>query len=85
MSVYNSIAQPNTWVVVYGGFNYDRGKGICQTYDKGFAVCGSSASFGQGNTDFYLLKIDEQGKYKWQNSFGGINLENCFSIQQTND
>lgn len=78
-------AQPGTWVAVYGGYNYDRGKGIYQTSDKGYVICGSTSSYGMGNTDFYLLKINSEGKYQWQNTFGGINIENCFSVQQTND
>ena len=84
-SILNCFAQPNTWVAVYGGYNYDRGKGICQTYDKGYIVCGPTSSYGMGNTDFYLLKINSDGKYLWQNTFGGINIENAFSVQQTSD
>ncbi|MBI4929122.1 MAG: T9SS type A sorting domain-containing protein [Bacteroidetes bacterium] len=78
-------AQSGTWVAVYGGEQYDRGRGIAQTFDKGYIVCGPSSSYGMGNTDFYLLKIDSAGKYQWQNTFGGINIENCFSVEQTKD
>ncbi|MEK6616923.1 MAG: T9SS type A sorting domain-containing protein [Bacteroidota bacterium] len=78
-------SQLGTWVAIYGGTNYDRGRGIAQTSDKGYIVCGPTSSYGMGNTDAYLLKIDSAGKYQWQNTFGGMNIENCFSVKQTND
>ena len=79
------LSQPGTWVSVYGGDQYDRGKGIAQTFDKGYIVCASSSSYGAGTTDFYLLKIDSAGKYQWQNTFGGLNIENAFCVKQTLD
>jgi len=85
ISHLTSFSQPGTWIAIYGGTNYDRGRGIAQTFDKGYIVCGPSSSYGMGNTDFYLLKIDSAGKFQWQNTFGGINIENCFSIKQTKD
>jgi len=85
ISLITSFAQPGTWVSVYGGNQYDRGRGIAQTSDKGYIVCGPASSYGIGNTDFYLLKIDSAGKYLWQNTFGGINIENAFSVNQTKD
>jgi hypothetical protein len=38
-----------------------------------------------GNTDFYLMKINSAGKFLWERTFGDVNIENAFSIQQTND
>src|ERR1039458_7949383 len=81
-----SFAQfPGTWVAIYGGTNYDRGRGIAQTFDKGYIVSGTTSSYGIGNTNVYLLKIDSAGKYQWQNTFGGININNGYSVKQTQD
>jgi hypothetical protein len=82
---FDLFSQPGTWVAVYGGTQYDRGKGIAQTTDNGYIVCGSTSSYGSGTTDFYLLKIDSAGKFQWENTFGGPNIENAFSVQQTSD
>src|SRR4051812_14033423 len=71
-------SQPGTWASVYGGMQYDRGRGITQTFDKGYVVCGPTSSYGMGNTDVYLLKVDSAGKFQWHNTFGGINVENCY-------
>lgn len=78
-------SQPGTWVAVYGGNQYDRGRSIVQTYDKGYAICGTTSSYGTGATDFYLLKLDSEGKYQWHNVFGGINIEDAYSLKQTQD
>ena len=48
-------------------------------------ICGTTSSYGAGQTDIYLLKIDTAGKFQWQNTIGGIDVENCFSIKQTSD
>ncbi|MFI5163885.1 MAG: T9SS type A sorting domain-containing protein [Bacteroidia bacterium] len=78
-------SQPGTWVAIYGGINYDHGRSIQQTFDKGYIVCAQTSSYGMGETDVYLLKIDGAGKYQWQNAFGGTGIENCFCVRQTAD
>lgn len=78
-------SQPNTWVSVYGGNKYDRGTGITQTPDKGYVVCGNTSSYGSGNTDIYLLKIDSVGKYQWQHTLGDYNIDQAYSVQLTQD
>lgn len=78
-------SQVNTWVSVYGGNKYDRGTGIAATSSKSYVVCGNSSSYGIGTTDIYVLKIDSAGKFRWQNTLGGANIDNSFSIQATSD
>lgn len=56
----------------YGGSGYDVGYDVKQTLDKGYIITGSTSSFGQGNTDVYLLKLDSMGQVKFQTSFGGF-------------
>ncbi|MCD6017467.1 MAG: hypothetical protein K0S53_588 [Bacteroidetes bacterium] len=56
----------------YGGSGYDVGYDVKQTLDKGYIITGSTNSFGQGNTDVYLLKLDSIGHVKFQTSFGGF-------------
>ena len=82
---FELFSQPGTWMVVYGGTGYDRGTGIAQTFDKGYIVCATTSSYGMGNSDIYLLKIDSAGKFQWQNTFGGTGIDNCYSVIQTND
>ncbi len=70
---------------VYGGNGYDYGYSVVQTYDKGYVVAGSTTSFGFGNTDAYILKTDSMGVPLWHKTFGGINIDQSYSIQETND
>lgn len=70
---------------VYGNIGNDFGYSVAQMYDTGYAVVGSSSSFGAGNTDVYLLKTDKYGMAVGQKTFGGINIDQGFSISTTTD
>lgn len=81
-----SLAQPpKKFYSTYGGNGYDVGYDVKQTLDNGYIITGSTSSFGQGNTDLYLLKIDSMGQKKFQTSFGGYNNEIGKSIVQLSD
>lgn len=70
---------------VYGGNDYDYSYSVCQTFDNGYAVVGATSSFGNGSTDAYLLKVDSTGVAKWHRTFGGINIDQAYSIKETRD
>lgn len=70
---------------VYGGNGYDYGYSVAQTYDKGYVVAGATSSFGNGNMDAYLLKVDSNGVAKLHRTFGGINIEQAYSVRETSD
>ncbi len=70
---------------VYGGADYDQGYSVTQTYDKGYVVTGSTTSFGNGNSDAYILKTDSMGVALWYKTFGGINIDKAYSIKETSD
>ena len=69
----------------FGGNGYDVGYDVKQTLDNGYIITGSTSSFGQGNTDLYLLKLDSMGQKKFETSFGGYNNEIGKSIVQLSD
>jgi hypothetical protein len=48
-------------------------------------VAGATDSFGQGQGDFWILKLRGDGIVEWQKTFGGARLDYAYSIQQTND
>lgn len=64
---------PQKFYARYGGNGYDVGYDVKQTLDKGYIITGSTSSWGAGNTDVYLLKLDSMGHVKFQNTFGNAN------------
>jgi hypothetical protein len=75
----------NVWAKTYGGVGDDRANSIQQTVDGGFVISGVTNSFGSGNYDFYVIKIDFLGNLSWEKTFGGTADEWAYSIQQTAD
>jgi len=70
---------------VFGGNGYDYGYSVVQTFDKGYVVAGTTSSFGSGSTDAYLLKTDSLGNFQWHKTFGWINIDQFYAVQETAD
>lgn len=73
------------WEKTYGGERFDRGKVIVPTTDGGFIILAETKSFGAGERDMYLIKVDENGKEVWSQTFGGPEAERGNAIQQAPD
>lgn len=81
------------WDRVYGGNNGEFLTGVLAEADGGFTLSGSTnsdAGFevsqnGQGNLDFWILRLDANGDKVWDKRFGGTGPEKCNSITRTND
>ena len=73
------------WQKTYGGSGDDEASSIQQTVDGGYIVAGYTTSFGAGKKDVWILKLDKDGNVQWQNTYGGTEDDEAFSIQQTAD
>jgi uncharacterized delta-60 repeat protein len=74
-----------SWEKTYGGRDYEGAESIQQTSDDGYIVAGVTHSFGAGNYDFWVLKLNSDGTVSWQKTFGGTDYDWANSIQQTTD
>jgi hypothetical protein len=59
------------WSKTYGGLLSDAARDI-QNVPGGFAVCGSTTSFGVGIEDGYIFSTDINGNILWSRTFSGI-------------
>jgi len=74
-----------TWQRTYGGTGDDQGNSVQQTSDGGYIVTGTTYSFGAGNGDVWLIKTDASGDTLWTRTYGGIQYDYGYSVQQTSD
>jgi hypothetical protein len=58
------------WDSAYGGSQEETGSSVCETSDGGYFMTGNTKSFGQGKTDVYLLKTDQNGNAEWEKAYG---------------
>lgn len=73
------------WSASYGGQLNEDGYAGCVTSDGGYAVLGSTFSYGAGDYDFYLLRLDSLGDTLWSATYGGPETDQGCDIQQTAD
>ncbi|MFY7672223.1 hypothetical protein ACOSP6_14155 [Tenacibaculum sp. MEBiC06402] len=79
------------WYKLYGGSNDDRGNQILTTLDNGFVVFGFSNSNdndvteNNGNSDFWVSKLDASGTIQWEKSFGFSGRDYGTSLTLTSD
>ncbi|MEE8593829.1 MAG: PQQ-binding-like beta-propeller repeat protein [Candidatus Bipolaricaulota bacterium] len=63
------------WEKTYGGEAYDQGLYLEKTTDGGYLILGETESMGAGGRDLYLLQIDAQGEFLWEETYGGAGTE----------
>jgi hypothetical protein len=76
------------WNQTYGGTNYDYCFSVAQAIDGGYALAGWTRSYGVGApsyNNFYFVKTDSVGNQMSNQTYGGANLDYCYSAAQTND
>ncbi len=71
------------WTKIYGGATGDEeSRLVIQTSDGGYIATGSTASYGAGSHDVYLLKTDSDGDTLWTGTYGGTGFDYGYSVQQ---
>ena len=73
------------WSNSYGGAARDKGYGVVQTADAGYAIACYTDSLGATPYDAYLIKTDAGGNLSWSKTYNGLGTDAAYAIRQTND
>ncbi len=73
------------WEKTLGGAGDEEAHAIKATDDGGYIITGSTTSFGAGDSDLYLVKLNAAGDVTWEKAFGGQGVEVGYSVAQTSD
>ena len=89
------LAQDNTgmnlqWQRSLGGSGWERlsFQGVQETTDGGSIVVGETTSKdgdvsgGHGKADYWVVKLDQNGKTEWQKTLGGKHTDAAYAVQQ---
>jgi uncharacterized protein (DUF2147 family) len=72
------------WAKTFGGIGNDESYSLEET-SGGYIVVGRTNSFGAGNYDVLVMKLDNAGNLIWAKTFGLEGDDEGYSIQKTND
>ncbi len=74
------------WAKAYRGGNDEIAHSLIRTPDGCYLVGGWTQSFGAGNWDYLVIKIDESGNLIWAKTYGGAGHDDyIFSLTETSD
>ncbi|MGB8192350.1 MAG: M43 family zinc metalloprotease, partial [Chitinophagaceae bacterium] len=74
-----------TFQKTYGGAGDDVAYDVRSTTDGGYIMAGKTTSFGSGNYDGYVVKMDNSGNVQWSRTYGGTAEDVFNKIMQTSD
>ncbi len=80
-----SVEGDTIWTRSFGGSAWDYGWAITLASDSGYVVCGYTDSFGAGSSDFWLIKVSQDGDSLWSRTFGFGGLEEARAIELAPD
>ncbi|TKK65547.1 hypothetical protein FC093_19715 [Ilyomonas limi] len=78
------------WDKTIGGNNTDFLRTLQQTSDGGYILGGESLSpisgekteNGRGDTDYWIVKLNSNGKVQWDKTIGGSNEDACYAVSE---
>ena len=79
------------WEQSFGGSGIEESYAIAVTKDNNYVIAGKTFSYdkdvtqNKGDSDVWIIKIDDNGNLLWEKTFGGINFDAAESIYPTKD
>jgi len=74
-----------SWSNTYGGNDEDIAFKVRTISDGGYIIVGSTKSYGAGEKDVILMKLNASGNVSWTQTFGTIKDDIGYDVIQTND
>lgn len=73
------------WGKSYGGPERDAATKVISGKDGSYIVIGFTYSKGSGNSDIWILKLDNHGNKLWDKTYGGVEMDTASGIVDTPD
>jgi hypothetical protein len=73
------------WTRTYGGAGDELAWAFHETSDDGYVIAAQTTSYGAGERDLYLIRIDAGGDTVWTRTLGGPGIDRVFATEPTND
>lgn len=77
--------QAQQFARAYGGSSIDTAYTLHQTADGGYVLAGYTQSFGAGDRDFWVVRVDAFGNIVWQRAIGGPLADTAMELVETVD
>ena len=82
---YVNASPSAAWSKTYGGPLGDKAYAMVKTQDGGYAIVGTTNSFGSGIINAWLIKTNADGDLQWNQTYSGLEQGIADSLIQTND
>ncbi len=73
------------WIKTYNWPNVDVARSIQMTPDGGYLAAGYTNSFGAGDYDYFLMKLNSDGDSLWCKIYGNNYAQICYSLKSLSD
>ena len=73
------------WDKTFGEKSFDKLFSIIKDKDNNYVLAGRSNSKGAGNSDAWIIKLNEQGELLWDKTYGGKENDGAYSIVESED
>ncbi|NER17038.1 hypothetical protein [Spongiivirga citrea] len=79
------------WQKTFGGSGLDIAYGAANSHDNAYVIAGQTISTdgditnSKGESDFWVIKVNDSGDLVWQKTFGGSDFDAAWSISPSAD
>jgi hypothetical protein len=73
------------WIKTYSGDNFDEASTVIRARNGGYVIAGFTFSYGKGQRDIWIFKIDDFGNNVWSRVYGREAFEETYSVVEMGD